>query len=83
MKKDTPLAAWQNGVPLRDALWTFADAQKKEFIYQLGKRKFASSDVLQRLKDELIDRFYAGHLYAFGFGNDRNSGSTCIPEYYL
>jgi hypothetical protein len=81
MKRDT-LREWQNGVPLLDAWYMCAEAREKQLFLELHSEGL-HLEFVQSLKDELIDRLYAGQLYAFGVENRSDSGPTRIPAHYF
>jgi hypothetical protein len=80
MERDMLLAAWQDGVPLREAWWAFADPQKKQLYINLESEGL-HLEMLQSLKDEVVDRLYTGHLDAFGVEIQTGNEPTHIPEY--
>ena len=74
--------AWGEGVPLREAWWAFADPQKKELYINLESEGL-HLDMLQSLKDEVVDGLYTGHLDAFGVEIQTGNEPIHIPEYYF
>jgi hypothetical protein len=49
------LEAWQNGVPLRDAWWTFAERSKKQLLLELESEGL-HLELQRSLKQDLTDR---------------------------
>jgi hypothetical protein len=83
MKPDKELlAAWQNGVPLRDSWYAFARPHEKQLFLELESEGL-HLEFVQSLKANLIDRLYAGELRAIGVKDERNSGPIYIPKYYF
>jgi hypothetical protein len=76
------LKAWQNGVPLRDAWWTFAEPSKKQLFLELESEGL-HLELQRSLKQELTDRLYAGQLCAIGVESESGGGPVYISEYYF
>jgi hypothetical protein len=76
------LEAWQNGVPLRDAWWTFAEVREKQLFLELESEGL-HLEMVQSLKDELLDRLYAGQLSAIGVKSDGGGGPVYIQRHYF
>ena len=82
MKRATLIAAWQNGVPLRDTWYAFARPHEKQLFLELESEGL-HLEFVQSLKANLIDRLYAGELCAIGVKDESNSGPIYIPNYYF
>jgi hypothetical protein len=76
------LEAWQTGVPLRDAWWTFAEPPKKQLFLELESEGL-HLELQRSLKQDLRDRLYAGQLCAIGVESESGGGPVYIPEYYF
>jgi hypothetical protein len=76
------LEAWQNGVRLRDAWWTFAESPKKQLFLEMESEGL-HLELERSLKQDLTDRLYAGEFYAIGVESEGGGGPVYIPEYYF
>jgi hypothetical protein len=76
------LEAWQNGVRLRDAWWTFAESPKKQLYLELESEGL-HLELQRSLKQDLMEQLYAGQLSAIGVESENGGGPAYIPGYYF
>jgi hypothetical protein len=76
------LKAWQSGVRLRDAWWTFAEPRQKQLFLEL-KSEGLHLELERSLKQDLTDRLYASQLFAIGVESEGGGGPVYIPECYF
>jgi len=82
MERDMLLAAWRNGVPLADAWLVFAEEPKKE-SYFAHESEGLHLDSQRALKEDFVDRLYAGQFRAIGVENTSGGGPNYIAKYYF
>jgi hypothetical protein len=82
MERDTLLAASQDGVPLADA-WLILAGEPKKQSYFVHESEGLHLELRHSLKEDLVDRLYAGQLRAIGVENASRGGPDYIPKYYF
>jgi hypothetical protein len=83
MKQNMQMSeAWETGVGLGRAWWTFADAQNKRRIREL-QREGAHLGLQCSLQDNLVARISAGELQAIGIEGGSGTEPSLIPQRYF
>jgi hypothetical protein len=76
------IEAWQSGLQLREAWWKFAEPSQKQLFLELESEGL-HVELERSLKQDLMDRLYAGEISAIGVENKSGGGPAYIPEYYF